>query len=492
MSAATAFRGSVRVPISVLENGQPTLQRSLRAAERRLLIVSNRLPVTAKVRENRLTLSQSMGGLATGLAGPHERSRGLWVGWVGAASEDVNAHRGEMARECVSRHIVPVEMSRSDVDAHYNGICNGLLWPLFHDRIDKVPLRQPDWSAYARVNERFAAVVADLYEPGDVIWVHDFHLLLLPGLLRERLPNARIGFFLHIPFPAVGIQALPAREEVIRGLLGADLIGFHTDQYRQNFRAALPYAKGVSFESDQVVRVNGRRVELGVFPMGVDAAAFAARASADGVEREAVALKGPSSHLLVGVDRLDYSKGIPRRLLAIEDLLNRYPTWRGKIRLIQIAAPSRERVRAYRRYRREVDELVGRINGTFGTPTWSPIQNISANMSMKSLAVLYRAADVMLVTPIRDGMNLVAKEFVASRVDGDGVLILSEFAGAAAELHEALQVNPYDTHAVADAIHRALTMNHTDRATRMERLRTRVLGRDVHWWADSFLEALSW
>jgi trehalose 6-phosphate synthase/phosphatase len=469
---------------------RPASQRSIHTAKRRLLIVSNRLPVTAKVEMDCLTMNQSCGGLATGLSGPHGRTRGLWVGWIGAAREDVEAHRAGVATECLARRYVPVELTRSEVDGYYNRACNEVLWPLFHDMLDKVPLRQPDWGVYERVNARFADVVADCYQPGDAIWVHDYQLLLLPALLRERLPDARIGFFLHIPFPAAGIEALPARDDVIRGLAGADVIGFHTNQYLENFRVAARCTRGISCETDSLVRVNGRQVALGVFPMGIDAAAFAARARSTAAQRDALALKG-LQRLLVGVDRLDYTKGIPRRILAIEDLLQRHPEWRGKIRLIQICAPSRTRVRMYRRYRREVDEHVARINGKFGTATWSPIQYISKSMPMETLAVLYRAADVMLVTPLRDGMNLVAQEFIASRVDGDGVLVLSKLAGAAAELHEAVQVNPYDTRAMAEAIHQALTMSFGERVQRMQRLRTRVFSRDVHWWADSFLDALS-
>jgi trehalose 6-phosphate synthase/phosphatase len=454
------------------------------SASARLLVVSNRLPVTVSLRGGELKLNPSSGGLAKGMSGPHQRTGGLWIGWPGPTAQLDEPQHEALARECAARRIVPVLLEEREVRGFYEDVSNGVIWPVFHDRLDRLPLRAPHWEIYEQVNARFAAAVADVYEPGDVIWVHDYQLLRLPALLRRRLPNARIGFFLHIPFPAPGIfEALPTRDELLSGMLGADLIGFHTRGYAANFAASVERLCGLSTDANDRIPLDSRGVQLGTFPMGIDATAFVERAATDAVKRATTMLLHNGCRLLVGVDRLDYSKGIPRRLLALEDLLTRYPEWRGRLRLVQVAVPSRGGVHAYQRFRREVDELVGRINGMFATPSWSPIHYLHASVSGETLSALYCAADVMLVTPVRDGMNLVAKEFVASRIDDDGVLILSEFAGAADELSEAMLINPYDTHGMADAMHEALSMPQTERRTRMKRLRARVLSRDVHWWA---------
>jgi trehalose 6-phosphate synthase/phosphatase len=333
--------------------------------------------------------------------------------------------------------------------------------------------------------------VAQHYQPGDLIWVHDYQLLLLPALLRERLPDARIGFFLHIPFPSEELfRTLPERDQLLRGLLGADLVGFHTPTYLRHFAASLTQILGLTIEIDRVQLAN-REVRLGVFPMGIDAETFRSLADDPAVQAEASALRGDGTvRLIVGVDRLDYTKGIPRRLLAYERMLQNHPDLREKVRLIQVAVPSRTGIEAYQDFRSVVDELVGRINGDFGTPRWVPVHYIFRNLSEPELVALYRAADVMLVTPLRDGMNLVAKEFVASRTDGDGVLVLSEFAGASWELPEAVQVNPYDVDGTAEACYRALMMNIEERKSRLGPLRSRVETYDVHRWAATFLEQL--
>ncbi|HZA93258.1 MAG TPA: bifunctional alpha,alpha-trehalose-phosphate synthase (UDP-forming)/trehalose-phosphatase, partial [Gemmatimonadales bacterium] len=377
------------------------------------------------------------------------------------------------------------------VARYYEGFSNGVLWPLFHYLLDQVPLHVRDWGPYREVNQKFADVVAEHYQPGDLIWVHDYQLLLLPELLRRRLPEARIGFFLHIPFPAEELfRTLPERDRVLRGLLGANLVGFHTPAYLRHFAASLIQVLGLTVDIDRV-QLSDREVRLGVFPMGVDAAAFSALAEAPEVEAEVKALKEDGSvKLLVGVDRLDYTKGIPRRLLAYERLLESHPELRERVRLVQVAVPSRTNVEAYQEFRSVVDGLVGRINGAFGTPRWVPVHYIYRGLSEPELVALYRAADVMLVTPLRDGMNLVAKEFVASRTDGDGVLVLSEFAGASWELPEAIQVNPYDVEAIGESYYRALSMNEEERRTRLAPLRNRVATYDVHHWASTFLHQL--
>jgi trehalose 6-phosphate synthase/phosphatase len=457
----------------------------------RVLIVANRLPVTVRTTDSGIEVQRSSGGLATGLLRPHEQSAGLWVGWSGAPEELTLEQRTELDQQLAAMRLVAVPLTADQVARYYEGFSNGVLWPLFHYLLDQVPLHVRDWEPYAEVNQQFADVVAQHYQPGDLVWVHDYQLLLLPELLRQRLPDARIGFFLHIPFPSEELfRTLPERDRLLRGVLGADLVGFHTPAYLRHFATSLTQILGLTIEIDRV-QVVDREVRLGVFPMGIDADTFAGLARQPEVQAEARALRGDGSvKLLVGVDRLDYTKGIPRRLLAYERMLQIHPDLRERVRLVQVAVPSRTGVEAYQEFRSLVDGLVGRINGDFGTPRWVPVHYIYRSLAEAELVALYRAADVMLVTPLRDGMNLVAKEFVASRIDGDGVLVLSEFAGASWELPEAVPVNPYDVEGAAESYYRALTMEPKERRARLGPLRDRVETYDVHRWAATFLEQL--
>jgi trehalose 6-phosphate synthase/phosphatase len=474
-------------PMPAVERGDSS---SVPAPASRLLIVSNRLPMTVRHERGRVTIERSSGGLATGMRSPHERSQGWWIGWPGDIGAIDGTAREEMMRQFTENRVIPVSLSASAVKVFYEELSNGVLWPLCHDRLDRLPLNISGWDVYEEVNSRFADAVAKVWRPGDVIWIHDYHLMRVPALLRARLPKARIGFFLHVPFPNPEVfLALPVRRWLVEGLLGADLIGFHTRRYRGHFTAVLRRLFGIEMDADAHVRHGGRAIQLGVFPMGVDAHSFAERAASREVSSRVLDLK-THHRLLVGIDRLDYSKGIARRLAAFERFLIDRPEWRERVRLIQVAVPSRGSVDAYRKFRTEVEAAVGRINGRFGTPSWTPIQYLHRSVDDDVLVALYRAADAMLVTPVRDGMNLVAKEFCAARVDGDGVLILSEFAGAADELTEAMIVNPYDIHGVADAIHTALSMDRVERRQRMWRLRERVSNHDVHMWAEEFLRAL--
>lgn len=458
----------------------------------RLLIVSNRLPITVRSEGGAVKVERSAGGLATGLSGPHEKSGGLWIGWPGETDDLDEQGRAELAARCEELRVVPVSLSKEEVSDYYEGFSNGVLWPIFHYLVGQAPLYAPGFEVYESVNDRFAEAVAAVWKPGDVVWVQDYQLLRVPALLRKRIPDARIGFFLHIPFPASDVfRTLPARTALLEGMLAADLVGFHTSSYLRHFASSVLWVLGVPVDVDSV-RWKGRVVKLGAFPMGVDAAAFGAKAAGPDVEARVREIRGgdEAGHVLVGIDRLDYTKGIPRRLLGFERLLQRHPELREKTRLIQVAVPSRTNVDAYQEFRAEVDRLVGRINGAFATPRWAPVHYLYRNLSEQDVVDLYRAADVMLVTPLRDGMNLVAKEFVASRTDGDGVLVLSEFAGAASELAEAVHVNPYDVDTVADALVVALTMPEEERRARMRGLRGRVTRWDVARWASSFLESL--
>src|SRR5438093_1047308 len=401
----------------------------------RIIIVSNRLPLSLTREGGEVRLEQSAGGLATGLTGPHERLGGLWVGWPGSTEALSEDERARIARQLTDHRAVPVWLDPDDVKRFYDGFSNGVLWPLFHYLIDQVPLHVRDWGAYERVNRRFAEVVAANHRPGDLVWVHDYHLMLVPQLVRELVPGARIGFFLHIPFPASDVfRTLPNRERLLEGMLGADLVGFHTAAYMRHFASSLLRILGIAVDVDRA-QLGERTVRLGVFPMGIDAGRFARLGADPEVTREVSALRGSGDcAVLLAIDRLDYTKGIPRRLLAFDRLLRRHPSLRERVRLIQVAVPSRTHIEAYRKFRRYVDALVGRLNSSFATSRWAPVHYVYRSLSERELVALYRAADVMLVTPVRDGMNLVAKEFVAARTDEDGVLVLSEFAGAAAEL----------------------------------------------------------
>jgi trehalose 6-phosphate synthase/phosphatase len=457
----------------------------------RVLIVANRLPITVRPTDTGVEVQKSSGGLATGLLRPHEQSGGLWIGWSGAPDQLSQQQQSQFDEQLSALRLVAVPLTADQISRYYEGYSNGVLWPLFHYLLDQIPLHVRDWEPYVEVNERFADIVAQHYQSGDLIWVHDYQLLLVPGLLRQRLPEARIGFFLHIPFPSEELfRTLPERDRLLRGLLGADLVGFHTPTYLRHFAASLTQILGLTVEIDRV-QLPDREVRLGVFPMGIDSETFTALAEDPAVQAESRALRGDGSvKLLVGVDRLDYTKGIPRRLLSYERMLQTHPDLRERVRLVQVAVPSRTGVEAYQEFRSLVDGLVGRINGDFATPNWVPVHYIFRGLSERELVALYRAADVMLVTPLRDGMNLVAKEFVAARTDGDGVLVLSEFAGASWELPEAIQVNPYDVEGTAESCYRALMMPPSERRTRLEPLRARVETYDVHRWAATFLEQL--
>lgn len=458
----------------------------------RLVIVANRLPITVRNQDGRAVVSPSTGGLATGLRAPHQDGDGLWFGWPGDLANLPDEARQQVLADLQAARLVPMELTAEEVEGYYNAFSNGVLWPVCHYLIDRVPLQTPDWEIYRRVNQRFADAIVARWQPGDVIWVHDFHLMLLPALLRERLPEARIGFFLHIPFPSSEVfRVLPWRLELLRGLLGADLIGFHTLAYLRHFAASLLRLLGLEVEIDRLSH-GGRDVRLMALPMGIDVAHFERLAGEPEVQIEAAATRERKgqTRLVLGIDRLDYTKGIPRRLLAFERLLELRRPEDPTVQLVQIAATSRDDVEEYRAFKRSVDEIVGRINGRFGTADFTPIRYVNTGLDSRGVTALYLAADVMLVTPLRDGLNLVAKEFIASRTDGDGVLVLSELAGVASELPEALLVNPYDLDSVATTIARGLAMPVEERQRRMTALREAVTQHTVHDWVRTFLDEL--
>jgi trehalose 6-phosphate synthase/phosphatase len=458
----------------------------------RLILVSNRLPVSARVERGELMVAPSAGGLATGLSGLHASGESLWIGWPGETWRLSAEQRADLQRRLAENRCVPVELTAGEIERYYEGFSNGVLWPLLHYELERLPMHPSGWESYRDVNERFADAVVAHYQPGDRIWVHDYQLLLVPGMVRRRLPDAIIGFFLHVPFPTSELfRVLTWRRELLEGMLGATLVGFHAASYAAHFISSASKILGCETGAGHV-RIEGRRVRVGDFPMGIDASAYEALAGEPSVQAETDRVRRAAGdvRLIVAVDRLDYTKGIPRRLLTFERLLEHYPSLRGRVRLVQVAAPSRETVSEYRELRRSVEELVGRLNGRFASVGYDPINYISRTLSRERLVALYRAATVALITPLRDGMNLVAKEFVASRTDEDGVLVLSEFAGASTELSGALLVNPYDIDGVAVTLRHALDMPAAERGERMRGLRQRVREYDVHRWARDFENAL--
>lgn len=460
----------------------------------RLLIASNRLPVTLRDESGLMRLVPSSGGLATALRGPHERSLGRWFGWLGDLSRASAGERAEIDAELARMRAVPIPISPEEVARYYDGFSNGVLWPLLHYLIDKVRLdAETDFLVYQEVNRRFASAIAKEHRPGDLIWIHDYQLALVPGYLRKLLPDATIGFFLHVPFPSADVfRILPWRAEILRGMMGADLIGFHTSAYRHNFAHAAAIVLGLDLGVDAIT-MGDRTVRIGVHPIGADVAAFERAGEKPDVRAELDRLRQEvgNKRLCLGVDRLDYTKGIPRRLLAIDRFLSRQPGVRNDVHFVQVGVPTREQGDHYPELRSTVNELVGRLNAQYGTPSGVPIHFLYRSVPFGQLAALYRAADVMLVTPLRDGMNLVAKEYVASRTDEAGVLVLSELAGAADELPEALTVNPYDLSGMAEAIERAIMMDPAEQRLRMSAMRARVRRNDAHAWAARFIEDLS-
>lgn len=469
-----------------MENPQPPASNG-----GRLVLVSNRLPVTIRETEDNIDVRLSSGGLATGLSTPHRETNGLWIGWPGTVNDEAQIEP-RVEEALAARGLVGVGLTSEEKERYYHGLCNSGIWPLFHYFPHDAKLKSQDWESYKAVNERFAAAALAHLREDDIVFVHDFHLFLVPALLRAAMPKLRIGFFLHIPFPSSEMfRLLPWREEMLRGMLGADFIGFHTLDYARHFQYSLLRVLGVDSRGGRLPW-EGRYVESRALPLGIDAEAFEQRVTTDGarLEYERVLEAARGRRILLGVDRLDYTKGIPERMLAFERLLERRPELIERVFLVQIAVPSRVEVEQYRDLKDEIDQLVGRINSRFGRPGMVPIHYLYRSIPQEQLAALYRAADVALVTPLRDGLNLVAKEYCACRTDGDGALVLSEFVGASWEMGEAMFVNPWDIDGTATAIEQALELDRDERMRRMALLRARVKGHDVHYWVRECLTSI--
>jgi trehalose 6-phosphate synthase len=458
-------------------------------ADPEFVVVANRLPVDLEeLPDGTQRWKQSPGGLVTALA-PMLRSReGAWVGWPGLPDTDLEPFVDN------GMQLHPVPLSAQEVEDYYEGFSNGTLWPLYHDVIVPPAFHRHWWQAYVKINKRFAEAAAEVAAQDATVWVQDYQLQLLPAMLRELRPDLRIGFFLHIPFPPTELFVqLPWRQHIVEGLLGADLVGFHTPGGARNFRIlASRLTSAQSGPGRNEVSYGDRIIRLGAFPISIDSKSLARMAAAPEVAERAKQLRsdlGDPPKIVLGVDRLDYTKGIDVRLRAFEELLVE-----GKIDdsavMIQIATPSRERVEHYTRMRNDIEQAVGRINGAHSRVGHPVLHYLHQSLPRDELVVFFAAADVMLVTPLRDGMNLVAKEYVACRNDDSGVLVLSEFAGAAIELKDAVLVNPHDTDGVKNALHTALTMNPAEARRRMRAMRRQVLTHDVDRWARNFLDAL--
>ncbi|WP_118857713.1 alpha,alpha-trehalose-phosphate synthase (UDP-forming) [Sphingomonas mesophila] len=454
----------------------------------RLIIISNRVSAP-KARADRA----SQGGLAVALSSALRETNGIWFGWSGNAVDEFS---GEIATQVVDGvTTATVDLEEQDVDEYYNGYANRTLWPLFHYRIDLAEFDRQFGSGYERVNERFAATVAPLVEDGDLVWVQDYHLIPLGQQLRSKGVKNKIGFFLHIPWPPHRlITALPYHRRLVQSMLAYDVIGFQTAEWLESFHHYVERELGATIEPDGTIRVGERRVRAGAFPIGIDAGEYDAlletddaRVAFDTLKRSAQGRKS-----IIGVDRLDYSKGLAERFNGYRRFLEEHPDWLHKVYLLQIAPPSRGEVHTYAHIREELDELSGRINGEFAHVDWVPIRYVNQGYPRGGLAGLFRAADAALVTPLRDGMNLVAKEFVAAQDPADpGVLILSQFAGAAEQMRDAVLVNPYSRDEISDRIREALNMPLDERRRRWERLAAGVRSEDVHWWRKSFIDALT-
>lgn len=460
---------------------------------KRLIIVSNRLPVTIERKKEKFRYKKSVGGLATAIDSFYRSYDSTWVGWSGMTTDKTEKDERELiAEELADLKSHPIFLSKRDVDLFYHGFSNETIWPLFHYFPQYAIFKKESWRWYEKVNRTFCEEVLKVAEEGDTIWIHDYHLMLLPKMLREKLPGSPIGFFLHIPFPSFDIfRLIPWRREILDGLLGADLIGFHTYSYTQNFLKSVHRLFGYEFTMGYV-NTGKRVVKADIFPIGIQYERFS-KAYLDGdVKKEVKKLgkKIADRKIILSVDRLDYTKGLPKRLEAFELFLKEYPEYRGKVNLIQLTVPSREQVEHYKRLKSEVDILISKINGAYGNIGWVPVWYLYRSLTFPQLAALYIDADVCLVTPLRDGMNLVAKEYVAVKQDETGVLILSEMAGAAQELGEAIIVNPNNTEEIMESIKTALEMDPDEKKRRIGVMQKRLKQYDVRRWAEDFFSAL--
>ncbi|MCF8029279.1 MAG: trehalose-6-phosphate synthase [Desulfohalobiaceae bacterium] len=463
----------------------------------RLVIVSNRLPVVLKAGENDWELKPGSGGLVTALAPVLSRNGGLWIGWPGTVTdEDISEPMQRFAEE-QGYSLHPVYLSHEDVQGYYYGFSNEVLWPLLHGFHTRCSFEPWYWEKYQEVNRMFAREIMRSTREDDYIWIHDYHLLDVGAELKALQADRKCGFFLHIPFPSPEIfLKLPWRREILSGMLDFELVGFQTQADTINFlhclRALCPWVDHEEWGNLLRIQCENRTVNVGCFPISIDFEQFEEQARSKEVEHKTAKLNlfHQDQQLILGVDRLDYTKGIPERLMALDKALSLYPELRGRISLLQLLVPSREEVAEYQALKEEIERMVGEINGRYTQPGWIPIHYLYRSLERQELVSFYQASGMALITPLWDGMNLVAKEYCVCNHREDGALILSEFAGAASQLYEdAILVNPYDVNGVAEAIRRGFYMHLSERQARMSRLRSIIRTYDIHFWLESFLKA---
>ena len=468
---------------------------------KKIIIVSNRLPLKVEKNEKSIVFTPTSGGLATGLKSIHESDNALWIGWPGVSKEELNETQVDQIQKSLREmNFKPVHLDNEQVENFYLGLSNKSIWPLFHYFKQNVVFDENQWNAYVQVNEQFAQAIIEEIKPGDTLWVHDYQLMLVPKLIRQKVPDVTIGFFLHIPFPSFEIfRIFPKRREILSGLIGADLIGFHTYDYERHFLSSVKRILHLEVNFN-TINNEGREVVVNTFPMGIDFEKFQAVSkthSEIGKSQYGEIRKQLSSHrehtngkLILSIDRLDYTKGILNRIEAFEIFLQRFPEYHEKIRLVMVIVPSRSEVSHYKQLKKKTDESIGRVNGLFSTVNWTPIWYYYRSFEFNDLIDLYRECEIGMVTPLRDGMNLVAKEFLATKIDSKGILILSELAGASKELHHALLVNPFDTLSLSDAIHEAINMSDAEQVERNKPMRERIRRYDIHEWSKRFMKEL--
>lgn len=466
------------------------------------VIVSNRLPIQLSKLENSFDITSSSGGLATGVNSIRD-DNSVWIGWSGVKSEEFTTKSNNCIKKILKeQNLIQVELSSIEIENYYYGLSNKSLWPLFHYFIDYSKFNDNHWDTYFKVNKKFCDAVVSNVEKNGTVWVHDYQLMLLPKMIRDLRPDLSIGFFLHIPFPSYEIfRIFPRRKELLEGILGADLVGFHTYNYERHFLSSIKriLRKEVNFNR---ISHDSREIAVNTFPMGIDYEKFhnAAKTherlkkSQESNLKKQLDLHKKSSQkgkLILSIDRLDYTKGIINRVKAFEIFLEKYPQYLGKVRLVMLTVPSRSDVSDYKNLKKETDELVGRINGKFATVNWTPIWYYYRAMNFDDLIDLYMNSDIAMITPLRDGMNLVAKEFVSTRVNLDGVLILSEMAGASIELFDSILVNPFDLDQMSESILKALEMPAREQKRRMLTMQKRLSRYTVQRWAKDFINSLS-
>jgi trehalose 6-phosphate synthase/phosphatase len=454
------------------------------------IIIANRLPVKLSAEDGNYAFKATEGGLATGLGSVYKQGNNVWIGWPGNIVEEDQQEK--IKEELKQENLLPVFLTQEEVNNFYEGFSNETLWPIFHYMPTYAKFEQACWQSYVEVNKKFSKAVLEILEPGDIVWIHDYQLLLLPSLIREAKHDASIGFFQHIPFPSYEIfRLIPWRRELINGIVGADLIGFHTYDDARHFLSTATHLTGYR-SSSNVISTEERSVVVESFPMGIDNEKFESALQEISVKNNIESLQKvfSSSKLILSIDRLDYSKGILQRLAAFEHFLQKHPEYAEKVTLYMIVVPSRDTVPQYKELRDNIDMLVGNINGSYRTISWTPIQYFYKSFPFEMLVALYHMADICLVTPMRDGMNLVCKEYVAARIKENGVLILSEMAGAAKELVDSIIVNPNNVDDISNALWDALNMPLFEQERRMRQLRYIVQKFNINQWVKIFMERL--